>query len=171
MPRRDPLANPEPLIQRVYSYTAYRLGAGPDAEDVTSDTFERALRYRGSYDPKTGSPQAWLLGIARRAVAEHLGRNATYAAGDHEVPAAPDREFALGTIDRLTMREALAQLSQDERDLLALRYGADLAARDIAQITGVRTNTVEVSLHRTLAKIRESIETSSHVREEKHERA
>src|SRR5256885_13180960 len=41
---RDPLANPEPLIRRVYSYAAYRLGDGPDAEDATSDAFERALR-------------------------------------------------------------------------------------------------------------------------------
>src|SRR5918999_4894134 len=51
---RDPLANPEPLIRRVYSYVAYRLGDGPDAEDVTSDVFERALRYRESYDRQKG---------------------------------------------------------------------------------------------------------------------
>jgi len=35
---RDPLANPEPLIRRVYAYVAYRIGDGPDAEDVTSAT-------------------------------------------------------------------------------------------------------------------------------------
>jgi len=40
--RSDPLANPEPLIRRVYAYVAYRLGDGPDAEDVTSQVFERA---------------------------------------------------------------------------------------------------------------------------------
>ena len=43
---RDPLANPEALIRRVYAFAAYRLGDGPDAEDVTSEVFERALRYR-----------------------------------------------------------------------------------------------------------------------------
>src|SRR5881227_2672922 len=57
--RRDPLANPEPLIRRVYAYAAYRLGDGPDAEDATSDTFERALRYRESYDRGKGEPAAW----------------------------------------------------------------------------------------------------------------
>ena len=65
---RDPLANPEPLIRRVYSYVAYRLGDGPEAEDVTSETFERALRYRRSYDESRGQPVPWLLGIARRCV-------------------------------------------------------------------------------------------------------
>jgi RNA polymerase sigma-70 factor (ECF subfamily) len=64
----DPLENSPALIRRVYSYVAYRIGDGPDAEDVTSEVFERALRYRRSYDPARGAPLAWLLGIARRCV-------------------------------------------------------------------------------------------------------
>ena len=51
---RDPLTNPVPLIRRVYSYVAYRIGDGVDAEDVTSDVFERAIRYRESYDERAG---------------------------------------------------------------------------------------------------------------------
>ncbi len=74
MTRRDPLANPSQAIRLVYSYVAYRLGDGPDAEDVTSDVFERALRYRESYDPSRGKPLAWLLGIARRCVEDALVR-------------------------------------------------------------------------------------------------
>ena len=41
----DPLAHPERLTQSVYAYVAYRIGAGPDAEDATSEVFARALRY------------------------------------------------------------------------------------------------------------------------------
>jgi len=66
--RADPLANPEPLIKRVYAYVAYRVGDGPDAEDLTSETFERALRYKKSYDSTKGEPIAWLIGIARRCI-------------------------------------------------------------------------------------------------------
>src|SRR5436309_12138352 len=69
---RDPLANPEPLIRRVYAYAAYRLGDGPDAEDATSDAFERALRYRSSFDPRKGTASAWMIGIARRSVDDIL---------------------------------------------------------------------------------------------------
>ena len=65
---RDPLADPAPLIRRVYAYVAYRIGDGAEAEDVTSETFERALRYRESYDPRRGEPVAWLIGIARRCI-------------------------------------------------------------------------------------------------------
>ena len=39
--RRDPLANPEPLIRRIHAYVAYRIGEGAEAEDVVSATFER----------------------------------------------------------------------------------------------------------------------------------
>lgn len=68
MLRVDPLRNPEPLIRRVYGYVAYRIGDGPDAEDITSETFERALRYQKSFDPQKGEPLAWLIGIARRLI-------------------------------------------------------------------------------------------------------
>ena len=61
MLRRDPLRNPEPLLRRVYSYVAYRIGPGPDAEDVTSETYARALRARNTYDPSRGTPIAWLI--------------------------------------------------------------------------------------------------------------
>ena len=42
----DPLANPEQLLRRVFAYVAYRVGDPDEAEDITSETFERALRYR-----------------------------------------------------------------------------------------------------------------------------
>ena len=71
-PVKDPLRDPAPLVRRVYAYAAYRLGDGADAEDVTSETFERALRYRESFDPKRGTPAAWLVGIARRCADDQL---------------------------------------------------------------------------------------------------
>src|SRR5581483_821431 len=68
--RMDPFASPEPLIRRVYAYAAYRLGDGPAAEDVTSQTFERALRYRDSFDGRRGDVVGWLIGIARRCIVD-----------------------------------------------------------------------------------------------------
>src|SRR3954453_17644393 len=73
----DPLADPRPLIRRVYPYAAYRLGEGPDAEDVTNETFERALRYRDSFDARRGDAAAWLIGIARRCIADAAQRGDT----------------------------------------------------------------------------------------------
>jgi RNA polymerase sigma-70 factor, ECF subfamily len=146
---RDPLANPEPLIRRVYAYCAYRLGDGAEAEDATSDTFERALRYRSSFDSRRGTPDAWLIGIARRAVDDLLARRLTTL---EELPEqeAPDRDPTL----RLDLAHAVAQLDDRDRELVALRYGADMTARQIAELLGLRTNAVEVALHRALNRLR-----------------
>jgi RNA polymerase sigma factor (sigma-70 family) len=149
----NPLANPEPLIRRVYGYVAYRLGDGPDAEDVTSDTFERALRYRSSYDQRKGPPSAWLVGIARRAVDEHLSSRRPVAAAEIEDCAAPG-ELESDAVRRIALAAAVANLDERDRELVALRYGGDLTARQIGELLDMRTNAVEVALHRALARLR-----------------
>ena len=155
MLRRDPLANPEPLIRRVYAYIAYRVGDGPDAEDLTSETFERALRYRKSYDPRKGEPVAWLLGIARRCV-DGRGPRLELASESLDEPGRADLEEDV--VRRLTVARAVAGLDERDRELIALRYGADLTARQIAETLDVRTNAVEVALHRALGRLRAAYE-------------
>lgn len=148
---RDPLANPEFLIRRVYAYAAYRLGDGPDAEDATNDAFERALRYRDSYDSDKGEPVAWLIGIARRCVDQILAdRVPVGEPPEVEAPVHVEEE----TVNRLELSRALRALSAQDRELVALRYGADLSARQIAELLGARTNTIEVALHRVLERLR-----------------
>ena len=153
----DPLAHPEPLVRRVYAYVAYRIGEGPDAEDLTSETFERALRYRRSYDPGKGKPIAWLLGIARHVIDDRAGRSAFESASDPPDAAAPG-DVAEATVERLALAEALAGLEARDRDLLALRYGADLTARQIGELFGTRTNAIEVALHRARGRLRVLLE-------------
>ncbi len=153
---RDPLANPEPLIRRVYAYVAYRIGDGPDAEDVTSATFERALRYRKSFDPRRGEPLAWLIGIARRCLAEAHAGAAIPVAEPPDVAGPGDPEDR--ALRRLWLTAALAHLDERDRELIALRYGADLTARQIADLLDLRTNAVEVALHRALGRLRAELE-------------
>ncbi len=159
MAGRDPLASAPELIRRVYAYVAYRVGDGPDAEDVTSEVFERALRYRKSYDPSRGEPLAWLIGIARRRVDEARVRQRPESSDQPDVTSPEDVETEV--LQRLTVAAALEGLDERSRDLLALRYGADLSARQIGEILGLKTNAVEVALHRTLARLRPELEGES----------
>lgn len=159
---RDPLANPEALVRAVYGYVAYRIGEGPDAEDVTSETFERALRYRASYDAKKGEPIAWLIGIARRCLAE-LPR--PISARQEWIDAHDPVDVEGDTVRRLALRAALASLGERDRELIALRYGADLTARQIGELLDARTNAIEVALSRARARLAELLE-----REEEAER-
>ena len=152
MARRDPLADPEPLIRRVYAYVAYRIGSGADAEDVTSEVFERAIRYRSTYDSARGEPLPWLLGIARRCLD---GRRTIEIAADPREPeqVAPE-DLENAAVERLTLTAAISALNERDRELLALRYGADLSAREIGAVLGLKTNAVEVALHRALGRAR-----------------
>ncbi len=149
--RRDPLADPAPLIKRVYAYVAYRVGDGSDAEDITSETFERALRYKKSYDPRKGEPVAWLLGIAKRCID---GRGPRMELASDSAEEATSGDLEAETIRRLTVARAMSTLDERDRELIALRYGADLTARQIAELLGARTNAIEVALHRALGRLR-----------------
>jgi RNA polymerase sigma-70 factor (ECF subfamily) len=149
---RDFLAHPEDLIRRVYSYAAYRLGDGPDAEDATSDAFERALRYRESFDPRKGTPLAWMIGIARRSVDDLLAARTPLVAEPPDVPT-DDRDSVL----HIDLSRAVERLEERDRELVALRYGADLTAKQIAAQLEMKTNAVEVALHRALARLRHEL--------------
>lgn len=155
---RDPLGRPEEAIRRLYAYVAYRIGPGPEAEDVVSETIERALRYRESYDERKGSSSAWLAGIASRVIVDS-GREAS-----HRVDARPDEEltsiddFSSASLRRLHLQSGMELLDERSRDLLALRYGADLKAREIAELMEMKTNAVEVALTRAVGRLRAILE-------------
>ena len=162
--RIDPLADPHELLERTYAYVAYRLGDGPDAEDVTGEAFARALRYRDTFDADRGRPIDWMIGIARRCVQDAQAGRLAGPAEATDPPAMRDLET--DAIRRIELAEAVGQLSPRDRELVALRYGADLKAKDIAEQVGMSTNAVEVALHRALARLRELLveESVSHSR-------
>jgi RNA polymerase sigma-70 factor (ECF subfamily) len=156
--RRDPLAHPERLIRAVYAYVAYRVGPGMDAEDITSEVFERALRYRASYDPKRGDPMAWLIGIARRCV------NGAYTGSHHDSASVEDRaapgDLAEDAVRRLSLLDAVSRLGERDRELIALRYGADLTGRQIGSMLDMSPNAVDVAMHRAVERLRQALHGS-----------
>src|SRR3989449_11599574 len=124
----DPLGNPDRLIRAVYAYVAYRMGPGADADDVTSDVFERALRSRDSFDPDRGTPTAWLIGIARHRLNGERGPTAVSLDDAPELTAPMDLEGDV--VRKLSLGDALSHLGDRDRELIALRYGPHLRPRD-----------------------------------------
>jgi RNA polymerase sigma-70 factor, ECF subfamily len=153
--RADPLANPELLIRRVYAYVAYRVGDGADAEDITSETFERAVRYKQSYDSRKGEPVAWLIGIARRCIE---GRPQPFELSPDRLHSIDPYDLEGEAILRIELSTAIGRLEERDRELIALRYGSDLSARQIAELQGAKTNAIEVALHRALGRLRAALE-------------
>jgi RNA polymerase sigma-70 factor (ECF subfamily) len=147
----------------VYAYVAYRIGSGPDAEDITSEVFERALRYRASYDPKRGEPVAWLIGIARRCIDGAV--SAPHGTFELREDGAVPGDLAEEAVRRLTLSAAVAQLSERDRELIALRYGADLTGRQIGEILDMSVNAVDVAVHRAVERLKQVFDATEEVEE------
>jgi RNA polymerase sigma-70 factor (ECF subfamily) len=149
-------------LERVYGFIAYRVSSRVDAEDLTQQTFERALSHWADYDRSRGSVSTWLLGIARNAVIDHHragSRGATVGLDDvaeSELPSVAAPEIGSGVSQEL--RGALTALDDRERELIALRFGADLSGPQMAQVTGLTLNNVHQILSRALRKMRSALD-------------
>lgn len=151
----------EPLL----AFLAYRTGDRVLAEDLLADTFERVLRSRRRYDPRRGSRKTWIYTIAlnrtrdvmrsRQAEERAHGRLGSDV-GRQGVDATDTRLEALEHRDEL--KAALARLSHEEREAVALRYGADLTVPEIARLMGEKLTTVEGRVYRGLGKLRDMLE-------------
>jgi RNA polymerase sigma-70 factor (ECF subfamily) len=143
----------------VYAYAAGLLRDRSAAEDVTSAAFERAYRKRSRFNPRKGSPRAWLFGIARNAALDELRRRGRQAELSSE-PIDAASPFFLEEADRSELRvlltEALGLLEGRERELIALKFFAGLSNGEIARVLGTSESNAGTKLHRTVTKLREA---------------
>jgi RNA polymerase sigma-70 factor (ECF subfamily) len=145
---------------RVYNFVRYRVGDAQAADDVTAQVFERVLANLGRYRPERAPFGAWLFGIARNAVADHL--RAQKRRRWLSLDALRDRASARPQPDEIVVRDearaallaALACLSERERDLLAIKFAAGLTNRRIAELTGLSASNVGVILYRAVRRLR-----------------
>jgi len=145
----------EPL----FGFLVYRTGDRSLAEDLLAETFERVLRTRRGFDARKGGERAWLYTIALNCLRDQARRRAVEkralerVAGETTSHAAPD---AVGEVEqRDLLTRALGALSEEEREAISLRFGADLTAPEIARVTGQPLTTVEGRIYRALRKLRE----------------
>lgn len=123
------------------------------AEDLVQDTFVRATRALGGY--RGGHPRAWLLRIARTTALDHLRRRTEVPAGDQLPDAAgadPD------VVEQVTVRAALARLSDDHRTVLVLRDDLGLPHDEVAAVLDRTVGATRVLLHRARAAFRDAYE-------------
>jgi RNA polymerase sigma factor (sigma-70 family) len=146
--------------QALFGFLAYRTGDRSLAEDLLADTFERALRSRGRFDLRRGSERNWLYAIALNLLRDHARRaGAESRAVERVSHGAPDEaDPGLGAVeDREALRLAMASLTDEEREAIALRFGADMTVPEIAQVLKQPLTTVEGRVYRALRKLRERL--------------
>lgn len=148
----------EELLDDVYGYLLYLTRDWALAEDLTGETFETALRRWKRFDPRRGTPRAWLLAIARstaldRFRAEARRRRRELRAEAERPLEAPDQPRGEGFSPRL--EEALRALTAGEREVVALRVVLELDGEETARLLGLTPTAVSTRLHRALAKLEE----------------
>jgi RNA polymerase sigma factor (sigma-70 family) len=142
--------------QPLLGFLVYRTGDRSVAEDLLADTFERVLRARRRFDPRKGSEKTWLYTIALNCLRDHHRREAARgrALGRVAVPSNPVVSPTEAVEDRDVVRRALEGLSEEEREAVALRYGADLTVPEIARLKHEKLTTIEGRVYRALRKMR-----------------
>jgi RNA polymerase sigma-70 factor (ECF subfamily) len=143
--------------QGLFAFLQYRTGDQVLSEDLLADTFERALRSRKAFDRRRAGEKTWLYTIALNLLRDHARRRAAeqralVRQGAGADPLALDGARALEHRDEV--QRALAVLSAEEREAVALRFGADLTVPEIASVLDQPLTTVEGRVYRALRKLR-----------------
>ena len=147
-------------ISAVYAFFRYSVDAHT-AEDLTAATFERVMRTWARYDASRASVELWILTIARNILRDHYRRQRFRsgpsldehpALADHLVVAEEPGQSALA-FDAI--RDWLRHLQPREREVLGLRYGADLSPDEIARCLGLSRANVHQISSRALRRLRD----------------
>jgi RNA polymerase sigma-70 factor, ECF subfamily len=150
-------------LPRIYNYFRFRIGNTADAEEMTSRTFEKAWRSRERYRNDLGSFSTWLFTIANRVATDHLRARREHlpleAVPDLPAEGSPERDAERGS-DLARLAHLTAELTERERELIALKYGAALNNRAIAHLTGLSESNVGTILHRLVQRLRERWHTT-----------
>jgi len=146
-------------LAEVWRYARRRCATSSDADDIVGETFAVAWRRRADLPPGEGAARLWLLGTARRVLANQrrgqdrqrrLRTRAASLVQPAPVEAASDEGGELW--------RALARLSPEDRDLLIMRAWDELPVQDMAVLLGCTPNAVSVRLHKARRRLADALD-------------
>ena len=140
----------------VYRYAYWSTGSREDAEDITSEAFYRAFKHLGRYDPSKASFSTWVMRIAHNLVADSYRKKARHP----QVELPPDLAWegevgdALEAEDeRRVLMEAMRELTEEQRQVLVLKYFMQMGNREVGRVMGRREGAVNALHHRALWRL------------------
>jgi RNA polymerase sigma-70 factor (ECF subfamily) len=146
----------------VYRYIYYRVGGRATAEDLTSETFLRALRRIGTFTWQGRDFGAWLVTIARNLVADHFKSSRfrlEVTTGEmldaNEVERSPE-DSVLETLSNDSLLQAVRRLNPQQRECVTLRFLQGLSVAETARAMGKNEGAIKTLQYRavrTLARL------------------
>ncbi len=148
----------EMYLDRIYRFIFFKVRQDRLlAEDLTAEVFVKAWLHLSSF--KKGSFQAWLYTIARNRVIDHIRTAHQHVELDDSL--ADQKESVEDTVIRaLTaeqIMEGLQELSEEQREIIILRFVQDLSYKEIATITQKKEEAIRALQYRALKQLRKNI--------------
>ena len=150
---------------RLYAYLYYRVGNADVAEDLCGEVFERAVKNIRRFKPRDGGLGGWLTRIAQNLARDYYRRTKSrppdplelneswIAHGDDPASHLLNNETAA------YLQQALQRLTPEQRDVILLRFIAQMRTPEVARILNKTTGAVKALQHRALASLRRELET------------
>jgi RNA polymerase sigma-70 factor (ECF subfamily) len=140
-------------VGQVYAFVARRAGGRSEAEDLTAEVFHRALAHLGRYEWRGAPFAAWLLQIARNALADRWQRTARER-GTPALPLEPADEEPADLERRAALARLVDRLPEDQRRVVRARFGEGRTIREIARELGRSEGAVKQLQFRALESLR-----------------
>jgi RNA polymerase sigma factor (sigma-70 family) len=158
-------------MPRLFRYVMYRVRDQAAAEELTAAVCEEALKHLHRYQPGRGDLNGWMFGIAHNVLKQHFRSQARRGISVplelfhtlHAPGRSPEQAVELIEVFRQAVR-GLRHLPDQEQEVVALRYGAELSNQEIAEVMGLNPNHVGVLLHRALKKLRQTLQAEEGAR-------
>ena len=143
----------------VYSYLMTLVKDVSEAEELTQETFFRAIRSSAAYQGKSGE-RTWLCAIAKNLCMDHFRR--LKKTENKNMPETADAGICLerkvtDRMQSLEIHQALHKLSEPYKEVFSLRVFGELSFREIGQIFGKTENWARVTYHRGKLKLQETL--------------
>ena len=139
----------------IYRYHFSRVDNAPDAEDLTAQTFLAVIESLVRYQHRDNFT-AWIFQIARNKLMDHFRRNHTHGEIYESVVDTAQGDVLEAVVwdeSRALLKSLLHLLEEDERELIRLRYTAELSFVEIAQLLGRKEDAVRKAIRRILDRL------------------
>ena len=145
-------------LDDVHAYLVYLIGDRATAEELTAETFARALERWHRFDPRRAGARTWLCQLARSTALDHFRAEARRRRREDRFAARERRDtdvFGEGLSPEL--ERALSRLSAAEREVVALRVVLELEGEAVARVLGISATACSTRLSRALNKLEKEV--------------
>ena len=150
-------------INKIYNYLYYRLPNQSIAEDITSQSFIKALKAINTYEPKKGSFSSWLYRIAKNNLVDYYRANKNnlniddiwYLEDKSDIEASVDKSIKIDEI-----KKYLNNLKKEQREIIILRVWDEFSYEEISDIVGKSEASCKMIFSRSLKKIKQEMPLS-----------